>query len=1458
MTKLLVMLCLITTSGAAVEILGEAGIGVVELKESAWRSRTMLPPAKLLESERIWSGTDFFTGEFGQPLAFTRDRISEDGFASGPYAIEGGSLVFTTGEAGFRFGFGSPGKDFRSGGGGPAPIRFACDWGRQKKDVYRIRMELEQDVDQTAWTFRCGEDSKTFAVVGRGRTTAEADLGMVRVAIRNLERSFSLACTTPKATVRVRGISIAPSSAEVCYRREFELAEPPVLAHASFTVAETYELSVNGERIDAGTDIYPCAMMKSVDLRPHLRKGRNTIAFVKQSHSWKGDEPAWLFEAVAVGRDGAVTRVLGDGAWRCSRRRAEGWTSAGFDDSAWAVPKLGDASIESVLAKGDVRERIFTGFNPKHMGRLSTQPVGRQQPLFDDGEPVRFTARLPIGYPADGGIRLEVRAGGSEAIIETIAPAAPADDGDFRSYAFELGIRRPGPYRLDWRLLDAQGQVVETRRDEAVIIGRIDQDEIGPAGFEAAFEDRLRLVAAIDCTRPATDDAEFIDHTGMCGKAATDRGRVVERAGLTYRETGPGRWDYFAYRLRLADRGEPHLAEVIVPDDADRYIYSGIVETYPVDFCNNLAQGGRGWYTATATAVTGVRNPLSGGKRRIRFVFYPGSANEAIAVMSGFSGSPAAASAINIYRIEGGLPALAVPDGNRIFGSHNERISTMRLTTGMAEQPMMNDRRVALGLHQDAWLQWYRTLERKIRLLRHQGYNMSVEGVYMYNEGDYPSARHNVQSGDGSDFDPVPLMLRMYERNRIRCLLGFEYIASPQIDLAGRTCVSERRMWKGAPTTRLVDRYGRQLVSYMAGGYDFLNPDVAATMLDCIAEIRQRYASYTGVSGFFLVNGAWWLPTLNTGAYPELADLEVGYGDDAVRRFEHETGIGLGIDPADALRFQKRYDQLSGRHRSAWTGWRARKMQEFSARIAAVVQDGGLPWKVYQSAIVNLPREGSPYGDVAASREKREGYVSRRYAEFGIQPELYGRDRLSTLVPYLHTWALFGSPQEDSDLLFGWLRSPDAKRLVGRFSAAYLGVSALDEVDCPATAAKRWLWSHTTRGVFTPRPIGDNCMNDFVEATMIGDPPAAVFDQWVDCNLTTGFGEQTRRFARSFYATPEAAFVALPAASVHGITAQMARLADGQVCLRLVNNTPYPCSGRIIATAGAVRDLVFDADLVDPSGQGISIGMPPNDVRVFRIAGLAEGSLSCRFGFPAEVEAGILQEASAILEDESLLRRIPGDLAARMARAAGQGDGFALHNAMNDPEVVGNVRSARAQRRCAGNQALLLGDLERTGRARIDCGSRTGFTDAAGERWLPDQESMGGRSYGSSGATFVDRGNIGIAGTGIARVYQTEAYGGRMVYTIPVPEGSYRIRLHVAETYAGHTRAGQRQIGVSVNGRALPERIDPIALAKGAFRACVFEVPPVPAVDGVLSIGLSDNACINGIEVVACDPGPRR
>jgi len=153
---------------------------------------------------------------------------------------------------------------------------------------------------------------------------------------------------------------------------------------------------------------------------------------------------------------------------------------------------------------------------------------------------------------------------------------------------------------------------------------------------------------------------------------------------------------------------------------------------------------------------------------------------------------------------------------------------------------------------------------------------------------------------------------------------------------------------------------------------------------------------------------------------------------------------------------------------------------------------------------------------------------------------------------------------------------------------------------------------------------------------------------------------------------------------------------------------------------------------------------------------------------------------------------------------------------------------------------------------RVNCGAYDVYTDKAGNKWLPDQYKEDDATWGAVYGMTVERGDLGITGTDTPRIYETERYS-MDAYEFVIPNGTYTVRLHFAETYEGITDAGQRVFSVSVNGKTVLENFD-------LFKEAGFEKPVVKEYKGVtvtdkkLTIGFVpniENPEINGIEIIA-------
>jgi hypothetical protein len=151
---------------------------------------------------------------------------------------------------------------------------------------------------------------------------------------------------------------------------------------------------------------------------------------------------------------------------------------------------------------------------------------------------------------------------------------------------------------------------------------------------------------------------------------------------------------------------------------------------------------------------------------------------------------------------------------------------------------------------------------------------------------------------------------------------------------------------------------------------------------------------------------------------------------------------------------------------------------------------------------------------------------------------------------------------------------------------------------------------------------------------------------------------------------------------------------------------------------------------------------------------------------------------------------------------------------------------------------------------RINCGyEKENITDRLGRTWLADQQLAAGRSWGAIGghAVYCDNG-IPPSDEAIPEIYQVERYA-MDGYEFHLPDRTYEVHLHFAETFESHYRIGFRAFDVRINGARLLHEFDPYAAAGGFAKPVVKVFKDVGAPDGKLSINLSEGAMLNAIEI---------
>jgi hypothetical protein len=147
----------------------------------------------------------------------------------------------------------------------------------------------------------------------------------------------------------------------------------------------------------------------------------------------------------------------------------------------------------------------------------------------------------------------------------------------------------------------------------------------------------------------------------------------------------------------------------------------------------------------------------------------------------------------------------------------------------------------------------------------------------------------------------------------------------------------------------------------------------------------------------------------------------------------------------------------------------------------------------------------------------------------------------------------------------------------------------------------------------------------------------------------------------------------------------------------------------------------------------------------------------------------------------------------------------------------------------------------------INVGSDTEYRDPSGRVWKKD-------TYYNDGGRVEPRSFNDIKNTAADELYQTGRYDlpddRPLVYSIPLPNGEYEVRLHFSENYNKAQSIGARKFRVSMEGKIIWNSLD-IFQEAGAYSALIKQTT-VAVSDGFLTISFGkivENAKLNAIEI---------
>jgi len=157
---------------------------------------------------------------------------------------------------------------------------------------------------------------------------------------------------------------------------------------------------------------------------------------------------------------------------------------------------------------------------------------------------------------------------------------------------------------------------------------------------------------------------------------------------------------------------------------------------------------------------------------------------------------------------------------------------------------------------------------------------------------------------------------------------------------------------------------------------------------------------------------------------------------------------------------------------------------------------------------------------------------------------------------------------------------------------------------------------------------------------------------------------------------------------------------------------------------------------------------------------------------------------------------------------------------------------------------------------RVNCGSLDPYEDQKGRAWERDKSLsqyafiLGTKTWGAAGGNVSTRGLLEVQNTESSGLFQSERFG-MSRYLFRVPNGTYHVTLHIAETWHKGFQKGVRVYDILLNEKPFLPKFDPYAAA-GAGNTAVVKTGTVDVTDNIINIRfvpVSGQPIINAIEI---------
>lgn len=809
-------------------------------------------------------------------------------------------------------------------------------------EMNRVLVQAEQDGGPaTQWRMYYWADGKRLemrraphhtdaTLEPNGEQTLEFDREVILPAPDGLEFIIT---GEPGTHIVIEQLEVQQTEHEGYVRTEFELPEGEIWRATAEVAGQPVqrwfradrilnELFINGENVErVGALQYD--QTRPVDLKPYLKPGQaNAIGLYGYRIP---SSPVLFAQATIIMTSGEVIRVGTDDSWRYSADAPEGWAMADFEAEDWKpVATNGLPGIHSQAPDG-------TLLIPVHEGYIRFANPNAERLAYNSDETVSFEVVVPAGL-ADQNPQLRWWFAGSDATGQPV----PISDGSVSDYSeqddslvyrFEVGQHEQGVYTIAADLLGEDGQAIEQRpREPVLVVGKLHQEPIKNNDWYGSLDTELEL--EIDFTDESTDRPWIAAHPGKTrADAAIEETEfeIIEVNGKQYRQTKPLRGAFFSYRIEGFEHpGDFYLMEMTYPDDKRRHIEVNISTKRDNVWTN--AQTGVG-------AETGGKFYLTGEEQTLRWIHVADPGVHSVDVINVEDGLPAAAGVLRVYHIKGDLPS-AEPGTDRLYGVFTERTSgASGVGAGFGANQVQEQPRDSSPIART--IRNLKTnldiAQRYTQYLKFIGQNAHIMGIYQYYEYNTPYVRpYEVETARLTP-SLEGVLAETFDANDIAFYAGVEL--SQFSDLA--TAVNNAQVARGEDTYWMVDAEGRQLYGNALFTIvpNWLHQSYQDRLEDFMADITSKYAHldhFKGLHFYTSVAQRWeYYPPGFTNRDEFDNPFLLSYDDVTFEQFQQHTGIELGIDSDSPDRFARRAEAVQQPEvKQKFVEWRTQQFHE--------------------------------------------------------------------------------------------------------------------------------------------------------------------------------------------------------------------------------------------------------------------------------------------------------------------------------------------------------------------------------------------------------------------------------------------------------------------------------------------------------------------------------------------------